>query len=402
MEEDNARRARTTVAKVLMETRTEHMIEIETGSVYGSAFVIPQIARSSMWTPKMVVLCIRSFFFLAFNCFLQWMLVYELMKEAQVMNKFSGKMWICDFGAEKLGCPDGDGCIGPGGTRITPSRMYSFDQWNLQNFAKSALLEIFPEREAYINENVDPGEYGLESQNCRILCTLLFVFAVSLEFTGSMRMLRLLFAVPTRDDCWVDETEEGEVRLTIRGMPLIWKVINFVFVVLPRFMLWQFTCRAGMLFLIETAGMENTIVNATALCFILDIDELIFEVFSTDLTKHMLESLEGFKIPKKHMSVSSRLAREDEDAIEESDLNTYFSKALVPWSVIQALTIWIYFNWVYYSAHCFKSSDGTYVSNPMYLPTSTFYSHLSAFLPQTFPLEEADTPYWTWSAQYGQ
>merc|ERR1719326_852906 len=114
----------------------------------------------------------------------------------------------------------------------------------------------------------------------------------------------------------------------------------------------------------------------------------------------MLEILEGFKIPSKvndsYKTVSSLLASDPEDVIEESAMNRYFSKALVPWMVIQALAIWMYFHWVYYSTHCFKSADGTLVSNPMYLPKSTAFSHLSAFLPQVFPIDEEESPYWTW------
>merc|ERR1719272_2240747 len=108
-------------------------------------------------------------------------------------------------------------------------------------------------------------------------------------------------------------------------MPRIWKFINFMFVLVPRFMLWQFTCRTGILFLFETASIENTIVNTTALCFILDIDELFFEVFSTDLTKHMLDILEGFQLPGKSMnSVSKSLSREESDFMERSDMNRYW------------------------------------------------------------------------------
>lgn len=403
LDEETEKKARISVAKVLLETKQELVIEIETGSVYGSAFVIPQIARSAMWSRKTVTLCIRCYFFLALNCFLQWFLVYELQKESQVMNKFGGKMWLCDFGAQKIGCPDADGCIGPGGTRITPSRMYSFNQWNLMGYAKVALMDIFPDRKDEIDEKMDPGEYGLESSECRLLCTLLFVFAISKEFTGSMRMIRLLHNLPSRQSSWVEETEDGEIQIRMSGMPWIWKVINFLFVVTPRFMLWQFTTRTGMLFLIETAGMENTIVNATALCFILDIDELMFEVFSTDLTKHLLDNLEGFRIPKhkaaSYKTVSGALSRDEEDVIEQSDMNRFFSKALVPWMVIQAMAIWAYFQYVYYSTHCYQSSDGTYVSNPMYLPKSTSYSHWSAFLPQLFPIDEFSTPYWTWAGE---
>jgi len=407
VEKENIRRtqetARVTVGKIFLGTKQDNIIEIDEGSVYGSAFVMPQIARSGLWSPKMVVMIVRVYVLLALNCFLQWMLVYELMKESQVMNKFGGKMWLCDFGAKKSGCPDGEGCVGPGGTRITPSRMYSFDQWNMQSVGKQALLDIWPDRLEQIVDNVDPGEYGLESMECRFLCTLLFVCAVAPEFNAVMRMCKLLYYLPTRSESWVEETPEGEVQVVMKGMPLVWKMINLLCVVVPRLVLWQFTCRTGMLFLIETAGIDNTIVNATALLFILDIDELIFEVFSTDFTKHILSMLEGFRIPKKNdKTVSQNLAREDEDVIEESSMNRYCSQALVPWMVIQILIIWAYFHWIYYSTHCFKSDDGTWVSKAMFLPTSTAYSHFSAFWPQMFPIDSATSPYWTWAANGGR
>lgn len=410
LEEEANRRTCTTIAKIFLEVKADYLIEIDSGSVYGSAFVIPQIARSTNWSPRMVTATLRCYFFLALNCFLQWMLVYELMRESQVMNKFAGMMWLCDFGGQKRGCPDADGCIGPGGTRIEPSRMYGFSQWSLQTYVRDALLAMFPEFAAAINENVDPGEYGLESQECRLLCTTLFVFAVTREFTGCIRMIQLLHHVPLANGCWVYEDEEGDVHLKIAGIPLIWKVINFMVVLFPRFLLWTFMCRTGFLFLMETAGMENTIVNATALCFILDIDELIYEAFSTDLTKHMLDMLEGFELPidktAKHMpvdrdpqyqTVSGALEKNGKDVIAETAIDRYCSKALVPYMVIQAVAIWCYFSWVYYSTHCFKSSDGTYVSKPMYLPKSTDFSQLSAFLPNLFPVEADEKPYWTWS-----
>lgn len=400
-DEENIAQTRVNVARLLMETKEENIIEIDSESVYGSAFVLPQIARSAGCPPKLVVLCLRSFFFLILNCLLQWMLVYELVKEAQVMNRFSGVMWLCDFGAQKDGCPEADGCRGPGGTRMTPSRSYAYNQWSLQKFVKDSLLAVFsesqfPDRHQEINDNIDPGEYGVESAKCRLLCVMLFVCAVSHEFVGIMKMLKLLYSLPPREESWVSENAEGEAVLTVKGMPWRWKFINFVFVLGPRFILWAFTARTGMLFLMETATIENTIVNTTALCFILDIDELLFEVFSTDLTKYMLDILEGFRIPGKSTTISRSLSREEEDYLEESSMNHWLSSQLIPWNALQAAGIFVFFYWLYYNSHCVKSEDGTYVSISMYTPKSTDFSDISAFLPQLFPIESEKTPYWTW------
>jgi len=400
--EEVFRRSRLSVGKLYLSVTKEDQVGVESTSIYGSALVMPQVARSAGWPPRMIIICARAYFFLAVNCFLQWMLVYSLMKEEQVMDKFGGQMWMCNFAAEKDGCPDAAGCIGPGGTRITPSRLYSYTQWSTRNFMKDALMDVFPEATAEINEKVDPGEYGLESIHCRFLCTFLFIVAVTQELRSSLLLLKLLRCIPTNDDSWVGDPDEEEISLTVRGMPLHWKVINFIIVVIPKFMLWQFITRTGMIFLIETASIQDTIVNSTALTFILNIDELLFDVFSTAQTKHMLEILEGVKIagedlePTPEDHTQNLTAEQEEIIIQKSGMDQYFGKSSIPWLAIVSLLVWWYFIWVYYSVHCFKSEDGTYVSNPMFLPTSTDFSHLSAFLPQVFPLPSESTPYWTY------
>jgi hypothetical protein len=398
------KRARLSVGKLFLAVTQEDQVSVEKDSIYGSALVMPQIARSANWPGRMVILCFRGYFFLGVNCFLQWMLVYSLMKEEQVMDKFSGQMWMCNFAANKDGCPEAAGCIGPGGTRITPSRLYSYTQWATRNFMKNALMSVFPEQATDIAAKVDPGEYGLESLQCRFLCTFLFIVAVTQEFRSSVALLRLLWCVPTRGDNWVGDPEDEVVSLRVCGMPWHWKVINFITVVIPKFMLWQFIARTGMIFLIETASIQNTIVNSTALTFILNIDELLFDVFSTAQTKHMLEILEGYHVgsdtapPESPTKSTADLAKEQEEVIlQQAGLDTWFSKSSIPWLAIVSIVVWSYFIWVYYSTHCFKSEDGTYVSRPMFLPKSTDFSHLSAFLPQLFPIPSESKPYWTYT-----
>jgi hypothetical protein len=392
--------ARVSLGKLYLSVKKEDVMNVEVTSIYGQAFVMPQIARSAGWPARLVVLCVRSQVFLMANCFLQWMLVYSLMKEEQVMDKFAGQMWMCNFAAIKEGCPEADGCIGPGGTRITPSRLYSFAQWNMRKFVKTALKDVFPDRSDLIEEKVDAGEYGLESQHCRLLCTFLFIVAVTQELRSSIELIRLLWSVPSEEQSWVvEDPDTCEVKLKISGIPRAWKFANVILVVVPKFMLWQFICRTGMIFLLETASIQNTIVNSTALTFILNIDELLFEVFATAQTKHMLRTIEGYPIGKQsETEISDEKIAEwpDEGIIDASEVNVWFSRASVPWYVLVSVGIWVYFVWVYYTTHCHLSPDGTLVSNPMYLPKSTSFSHLSAFLPQVFPVASVDTPYWTY------
>jgi hypothetical protein len=75
-------------------------------------------------------------------------------------------------------------------------------------------------------------------------------------------------------------------------MPFRWKLINLCFVVLPKVYIWLLMVDIGTLFLMETAGIEDMIMNAVALSFILSIDELICSGLFSDTSKHMLETIE--------------------------------------------------------------------------------------------------------------
>jgi hypothetical protein len=392
-------KARLAIARLLLSVKEVHELTLQTNSVYGTALVMPQIARSSGWPARLVVVCLRAYFLHAMNCFMQWFLVYSIMKEEQVMDFFAGQMWMCDFGARKEGCPEADGCLGPDGTRITPSRLYSFEQWAIQNFVQASLVAIFPEHSEDIGAKVDPGEYGVESQHCRWLSSMLFVVAVMQDFRDSVQMLRVLWCVPSADESWVSETGEGEVQLQIAGMPRIWKLINLFLICIPKLMLWQFTCRTGMVFLLETAGIDNVIINATALCFILEIDELFYATYSTPQTVCMMERLEGFDMDEEDTRLTSETEALNEEAnevelMEKSYMFWYCSGPMFPTMLFLVAIVWGYLHWVYYSTHCFVSEDGTYVSIPMHMPVSSQYSHLSAFLPQMFPIEVEKEAYW--------
>merc|ERR1711933_424886 len=50
----------------------------------------------------------------------------------------------------------------------------------------------------------------------------------------------------------------------------------------------------------ETAGIIDLILNSLALTFILDIDENMFTVFASDLSKHVMKVIEPFRIKPDH------------------------------------------------------------------------------------------------------
>jgi len=412
--EERKRKAKIGAAKVFYVMEMEETLNVETSSVYGSAIVMPQLARSAGWPAQMNILAARSILFLVLNIILQWSLVYSLLKEQMVMDKFAGQMYLCDFGAVKIGCPDAPGCIGPDGTKMTPSRMYDFKQWRIQKFVKESLQTIFPDRRDDIEEKIDPGEYGVESAYCRHVCAFLFIMAVANDFFQCVAMVRLLWVIPNADDSWMslfDEQEfdsiDQEVHIQIRGMPLHWKIINMFLIVLPKFVLWLSTSESGTTFLLETSTIQDTIVNATALAFILSLDELIFSTMSADATKFLMRKLEGYPIHIDPIQIdedsaeaalentmASFLSERDDTVLKKSDINLWCTRRSLMLKAPCVVVLWLFYECRYFMLMCEKSQEGAWVSVPVYTPESSEYSIWQALFPLVHVGSRGE-PFWS-------
>lgn len=117
---------------------------------------------------------------------------------------------------------------------------------------------------------------------------------------------------------WVDKAKVKEiaekseldfVKFMMAGMPLPWKLWNYFVIIIPKLLIWRSTATNGVTFLMETAGIEDCIINVTALTFILNLDEMIFDLFAHKVgnapTTHRHWSCRGFG----HESQGARVCR---------------------------------------------------------------------------------------------
>ncbi|CAE7711400.1 NITA [Symbiodinium sp. CCMP2592] len=269
---------------------------VDATSVYGAALALPQLARSAGWTISYTGLALRGLLFMIMNNLLQGFLLYMISKEERIINKFGSQMFLCDFAAHHQNCPHGSNCVGPGGTVITPSRLYDFDLWSTRTFVRDSFKLLFPEKEQEIMDKIDPGEYGVESYYLRTVCCFLFVLGLWHDLAGSWDMLDLLWCVPADSERWIVPTagqkpQEEEigvsqaytdaalhemieldfVQFRVAGMPLHWKLFNLFCLLCPKIYLWLLTVDIGIVFLMETSEIEDMIINCVALGFILQI-----------------------------------------------------------------------------------------------------------------------------------
>merc|ERR1712032_1235984 len=283
------------------------------------------------------------------------------------MYPFSGQMHLCDFG-------DKMGTLGPGGTPITPTNVYSFSDWSVRNYVKASLKALFPHKAPEIDEKIVPGEYGVEDSKCRLVCCLLFIFAMVQELRESWGIFRLLYNLPTPDEgvknhgLWVQYKDDDycsdkiaemsdlkkQVEYRIAGIPKEWKIVNFVFILLPKVLLWWCLTSAGFRWLMDTANIVSLIVNAMAMTFIISIDEMILAQLGTVATRYMMSELQDYTVQ-----------REIDPNEEEDDYP--LAKTVVPWKLLFILLVFGLFVFKYYFLNC-RLQDGMNVSNDVHLP----------------------------------
>jgi len=331
------------------------------------------------------------------------------------MDLFSGEPYLCDFGAPIEGCPDEPTCLGPGGTQVSARRLYDYDVWSTRKYVQDALKLLFPDRAQEIDDKVDPGEYGAESQRIRWLCCFIFMIEVMNELALIMNMTCLLYAIPSTAEPWLievpntnseaelDEGNDVEIKIRIAGMPRAWKVLNVVIMLFPKILLWYLTAEVGVTYLMETSAIEDMIVNAIALAFILQVDETICVNLMNKSLLTMLSECDPYEwITGLDAQDRVRQQSEHEISLEVNRAETFFQGVtlLVPLRLMLATALTGLFIMNYYWKRCKWMSDGGWwASKDVFLPTSTRYSVLNVLFPSFYPLEYQEEPVWTLSSE---
>jgi hypothetical protein len=265
---------------------------------------------------------------------------------------------------------------------------------------RDAFKSLFPERAQDIDEHVDPGEYGLEDYWCRWLCIFLFMTSVMDELSITLWMLRLFTVTPNNNDTWILHAADGDpdiihpynelnsVHLRIAGMPLRWKVFYFITVWVPKAMIWKMTVESGVMFLLDTSGISDVIINSVALTFILNIDEMMFQNLMAESTKSLLGAVAEYPIHRDGLEATTTVEELMAEHQKQFTSWTFVELlGLVPKKLVGVLLLVALFAQRYYTRYCtledsgWKSWIGGWVAKPMSYPNSPRLSLLQAFFP---------------------
>jgi len=266
---------------------------------------------------------------------------------------------------------------------------------------KDSLKAVFPERSHLVDQNVDTGEYGAESRSIRWLCCFIFMMDVMNELENVVNMCRFFYSVPSAPEPWIeiqkvedDESQDGTgtkdvLGVKVAGMPLYWKVFSVCTILVPKALLWRLTAEAGICFLMETAAIDDMIVNAVGLTFILQVDESICGTLMSSVTQELLEQCNEYH----ESGMPAQKEHTETDELQQSFIQALYG--IVPFRLVNSILLTSVFVLKYYLDHCYWKSDGMwFASKPMYLPKTTDFTILNTLFPNFFPVPSQAESYW--------
>lgn len=129
------------------------------------------------------------------------------------------------------------------------------------------------------------------------LCVFIVVLLRDLQETVDMAEL-FLRQVPTRQRTSVLKFKSvGDgLELVGGGMSLIRKFFVLVLVILPKLAIAASILCFGLTYLAFSATNSDVILNCTGLCFVIEVDELLYNFFSTPRIRRLVEACPPFTV----------------------------------------------------------------------------------------------------------
>lgn len=258
-------------------------------SLYGSAVVLPQVARTAKWNPVFVGKVVKAFSLLLMCNVVQIMFVYEVGK---LVKEQTSK---CN-GNEEF-------CIDEGYVRFDHGGL--FKHW-------------------YLCHN--------DIHQLRLLCMFAFVVHMFHDARQSFEMLVLFMSLPTSEGPWLRVSQTHEItadggdlqakRTTdlqlgyqVDGMPAFWKAFNTVVWLAPKILIWIFLFLFGGVWLMNTPERKELILNAVALVFVSQMDELLFASVANVETQQRMEEIQPWMPPYEHHKGGDDSSEDDLDIL---------------------------------------------------------------------------------------
>jgi hypothetical protein len=276
--------------------------------------------------------------FLMLMCFaLQFAMLQSVWSAEVSLKDMNGTPHLCSYGSDT-------------GASTTPrgpwGGAYKRDRANIESdYQTVVLLNTLAEHSKRLDgaSDIEPVEFGMESATCRLVCVTVLIAAVMGKVSEDGAMVRILLHTPTlyashlcayvrpgidsdgTQDSWITFEDDymrdlfkddfsaqanqiqikavsalwkrigkdhlDHISFQVNGMPWYWKAWAF-FIVSLRVVLFAWFFSDCIPFVMNSAGIVETVLNSLALVFVIDLDIVFFTTFCTPRTKKIMKRLQ--------------------------------------------------------------------------------------------------------------
>mmetsp|Transcript_81804 Transcript_81804/g.162339 ORF Transcript_81804/g.162339 Transcript_81804/m.162339 type:complete len:815 (+) Transcript_81804:143-2587(+) len=154
--------------------------------------------------------------------------------------------------------------------------------------------EIVDDIRKYLGSN-----FMLNGQTLCILSCLLFIMHIVADLSKTINWFRGLYEKRKKGDTDI-EVNDGDVNIKSISVRR-WCYMTTL--CLLRVSITVFICVAGVPFLVQTSNMDDLILNAVSLTFVLDFDDLVFKVFVPRNATRLLRKTQPWLWPQKRLHI---------------------------------------------------------------------------------------------------
>lgn len=129
-----------------------------------------------------------------------------------------------------------------------------------------------------------------------VIILLVWIMLMVAEFHEILRWILVLLAVPTVPSTNQPYLEDNDGKVHIHAIPSRHRTFCILMVWLPRASVFVLILIVGTLFLSYAQNYIDLLFNATALGFLIGMDELLYSACSDDDTKRMIEAVEPIEV----------------------------------------------------------------------------------------------------------
>ncbi|CAK9117315.1 unnamed protein product [Durusdinium trenchii] len=132
------------------------------------------------------------------------------------------------------------------------------------------------------------------------LVLLLFIWGMLMikEFLYIYNFMYVVWYMPSTTDDDENFASVVDGKILVRKMPSMHKIFGLVCVALPRLVIAVVILTVGASFLSATNNLQDLVLNSTALCFLIEVDNMIHASFlGENFEKHVTDQCDAIKVP---------------------------------------------------------------------------------------------------------